>query len=101
MTEFESRIQNLDETEEKYMLACKMGMKTSPSKRASPPSRARRLHINTASVNRLNGFHVVVEGGLGLMGHSARKKRAVPQQEPGWATQAHSKPSDIRCHYCN
>ena len=29
-------------------LPCKMGKKTSPSKRASPPSRARRFHINTA-----------------------------------------------------
>ena len=29
-------------------LPCKMGMKTSPSKRASPPSRASGLHINTA-----------------------------------------------------
>ena len=29
-------------------LPSKLGMKTSPNKRASPPSKARRLHINTA-----------------------------------------------------
>ena len=26
---------------------------------------------------------------------------AAPQQEPGWATQPNSYPSEIRCHYCN
>ena len=35
-------------------LPCKMGMKDSPGKRASPPSRAGRLHIYTVSEDILN-----------------------------------------------
>ena len=31
-------------------LPCKMGMEISPSKRAGPPRKASRLHINTALV---------------------------------------------------